>query len=647
MRFRGFGTRLSRRDDYRLFAAFFVLAWVALLSFMQPTYAADDFLDPEKAFVFSAAIAEPSELHLHYEIAPKYYMYRGRFEFDGFPNDAQTPIFPQGTVVYDPTFDEDMEVFHEGVTVVVPLAAPASDGSYQLDITSQGCAEAGLCYPPRTDTLQLAAVDGQYQLSGDAVRNSVPAPINASQLVALQSSASGSIAASSNQGAASSVLQMGDSGLAHWLSQASWVQILGLSFLFGVLLTLTPCVLPMVPIVLAVVVGDAASSSTPASRWRGFSLAAVYVLGMSLVYTLLGVIAGHLGASLSVWLQTPWVLAAFALVLALLALAMFGVFRLQTPSGMQGRLNTLINRLPGGHVGGAFLMGMVSALIVGPCIAAPLAGVLLFISQTGDYFLGGSALFAMAWGQGLLLLIVGAGSRALLPKAGPWMEAINHFFGLLLLATAWWMVSPILPAAVLMLGWALLAMWAALLFGAFSTLPAELGQALRLTRMVLRAIGLLLAAWAVILLIGLAAGGRDSLQPLATLGSSETAQKVVPSPTFTLVNDNQELDALLASTSKPVLLDFYADWCVSCLEMERFTFSDATVANLMGQFTLVQADVTKNTEAHRELLKRFQLFGPPGILFFDRDGVLMPEPRVIGFQNASQFGQTLQRVLVQ
>jgi len=427
--------------------------------------------------------------------------------------------------------------------------------------------------------------------------------------------------------------------------------------LFGVLLTFTPCVLPMVPIVLAVVAGDAKRTGRP-SRGRGLALAASYVLGMSLVYTALGVAAGLVGAGLAAWLQTPWVLSVFAVLLAVLALAMFDVYTFQVPTRFQAGLSQRASRIPGGSWGGAFLMGMISALIVGPCVAAPLAGVLLFISQTGDVVLGGSALFAMAWGQGLLLLVLGATSGALIPRAGPWMEGVKQFFGLLLLATAWWMVQPVVPAWLGMLGWAFLALCAAVMLRPFSAQGRDPAQPLTsagaLWRSVLRVAGLMLAAWSVLLLVGLAGGSRDLFQPLApfkTPAQSASATNIAPGtpgtavvPVFTQVESVAQLDQLVAQADKPVLLDFYADWCVSCIEMERFTFTDPQVAQRMQKFVLVQADVTDNTAEHRELLKRFQLFGPPGIIFFERDGQQMQE-RVIGFQNTTRFASVLDRVL--
>ncbi|MFC4201395.1 protein-disulfide reductase DsbD [Candidimonas humi] len=632
---------------------------------------AADFLEPEQAFAFSAAMAGPAEIDVHYKIAPKYYMYRERFEFALSPDSGRLgkPSFPPGIIEYDPTFDKKLEIYHDGVTIRLPIQ-PGAAGPLKLEVTGQGCAEAGLCYSPMTTEVVLTPVAGGYKASGPGVRSSVPGQ-PAAAAPAGQGPAAGAGAAA-NSGAAStaassSVLDMSDTGFASYLAGAGWGRIVALCLLLGLLLSFTPCVLPMVPILLAIVAGDAGRTSAAGarSRWRGLSLAASYVLGMSVVYTALGVAAGLIGASLAVWLQTPWVLALFAVLLALLALAMFDVYTLQAPSGMQSALNDRVSRIPGGRYGGALLMGMVSALIVGPCVAAPLAGVLLFISQTGNLVLGGLALFALAWGEGLLLLLVGASSGALLPRAGAWMEGVKHLFGWLLLATAWWMLDSVVPPWASMLGWAFLAGFAAVMLGAFEALPAGpgLGAFLRKT------LGLLAALWAALLLVGAATGGGSLLQPLAgwragavagapgvalagasTSGASGSAG-LNPGATeairsrFQRVHSVQELDAALAQAGRPVMLDFYADWCVSCLEMEKFTFSDPAVAGKMSQLLLLQADVTKNTPEDRALLKRFHLFGPPGILFFDAQGKPLPNARVIGFQNAAQFGAVLDGVL--
>lgn len=646
-----------------LAAVFIVL--MSLLGF-HAAMAQDEFLDPEKAFVFSAATQKPDELSVHFEIAPKYYMYRSRFEFSVEPGtDASVlgqPVFPQGLVKYDPTFDEDMEVYYDQVTIRLPLQAGAAQ-PFKVAITGQGCADAGLCYPPDTREITLTPVEGGYAASGDGVVDRVPDP-------AAQAGDAGKSALTGLTGTAAGAggaLSMGDTGFATYLSQAGLVEIVGLSLLLGLLLSFTPCVLPMVPILLAILAGGpagqgqqgaaAASAAGTGStrgrltRKRGLALAAAFVLGMSLVYTALGIAAGLVGASLAGWLQTPWVLSIFAILLALLALAMFDVYTLQSPTGLQTVLNQRLSRIPGGRYGGVFVMGMLSALIVGPCVAAPLAGVLLFISQTGDVILGGTALFALAWGQGLLLLAVGASSGLLLPKAGPWMEGVKHVFGVLLLATAWWMVNPVVPAWLGMLGWALLALWSAAMLGAFDAISraggAGPGAFLR------KALGLLLAAWAVVLLVGLAAGSRDMLRPLSVLSAGGVAGATGPEQLadvrarFVPVSSSDELDQLLATAGRPVMLDFYADWCVSCIEMERFTFSDPSVAQQMSRMLLVQADVTGNTPEDRALLKRFRLFGPPGIIFFDELGRELDDARVVGFMNAEKFGGVLDGVLAQ
>lgn len=640
--------RYQGGDARRLFALMTaVLAALSVAVLMLragPAHAEEDFLDPEVAFVLSAATPAPDTLDVHFKIAPKYYMYRERFEFAVTPDTASSalgePVYPAGIVKYDPTFEKDLEVYYRQVTVRLPLKA--GQQPFTLTVTSQGCADAGLCYPPMTKEIKLVPVAGGYQAQGAHVAASVPAPRSQAELAAETG------AAGSGGVGLGSALQLGDTGFAAYLAAAGWAEIILLSVLLGLLLSFTPCVLPMVPILLAILAGNAGEQKK-LSRWRGLSLAAVFVLGMSIVYTVLGVAAGLIGASLAVWLQTPWVLSLFAILLAVLALAMFDVFTLQAPTAMQSALNHRLSRLPGGRYGGVFLMGMVSALIVGPCVAAPLAGVLLFISQTGDLVLGGTALFAMAWGEGLLLLAVGATSGLLLPKAGPWMNGVKHLFGILLLATAWWMVNSILPGWLNMLGWALLALWGGAMLGAFDAIPAGAGAG----RFLNKALGLLLALWAAVLIVGMAAGGREVLRPLAPFAGTGQSMGAAASglsmdavkKQFTQVRSVGELDNLLANTNRPVMLDFYADWCVSCIEMEKFTFSDPGVAAQMSQLLLVQADVTKNTDDDRALLKRFNLFGPPGIIFFDAQGRQMADARVVGFKNAEAFGAVLDRVL--
>lgn len=632
-----------------------VVAFLAVVMLAGAAHAAeDDFLDPEDAFRYSAAMSAPDTLDIHFAIAPAYYMYRERFEIEAPPGVVTDVGYPPGLVKYDPTFEKNMEVYYGQVTLRLRLGAPGEGteapaaGPHVLAIVSQGCADAGLCYPPERRELQLVHEGGRWKVEGPGVTDRVPAPL---EVVLGKDGRPAGGNSATDAPAGLNPFDFGDTTLAAWLQNAGWLQVVGLCLLLGLLLAFTPCVLPMVPILMAVIAGSADRART-LSRARGLALAAAFVLGMSVVYTVLGVFAGMLGSGLMIWLQTPWVLATFAALLAFLALAMFDVFTLQAPAAMQTALHERLNRLPGGRYGGVFLMGMLSALIVGPCVAAPLAGVLLFISQTGNLWLGGTALFALAWGSGIPLLLLGASSGALLPRAGAWMEGVKWAFGLLLLATAWWMLSSLLPDWLLMLGWAALAAAAAVMMGAFDPLPSGAGPG----RHFLKAAGLMLAAWALLMLVGLAGGGRDPFRPLApyqvAAGVSAGAPAAGGSPDvaaalkrrFVQVGSLDELEQVLASVDRPVMLDFYADWCVSCIEMERFTFSDRGIARALDGFVLVQADVTANTPEHRALLKKFRLFGPPGIIFFDAQGREL-DIRVVGFQNAERFGRSLQAVL--
>lgn len=604
----------------RCLLAWCLLALALLASWLPGARAEEDFLPPEQAFAFSAAMVAPDALEVRFRIAPGYYMYRERFAFAAEPAGAIAgdPVFPRGEVKYDPTFEKDMEVYHDGVAIRLPLAAV--DAAVALTVTSQGCADAGLCYPPMQSTARLLPAGAGYEVDAGAPQRGA--------------------------GTLQGWLQAGDTGLAQGIADSGWLQAAGVFFVLGLLLSLTPCVLPMVPILSALILGRGGGQDAvhPASRWRGLGLAAAYVLGMSVVYTAVGIAAGLSGLGLAAWLQTPWVLGLFAALLALFALAMFDVYTLQLPAGLQSRLSERAARIPGGRAAGALLMGAVSALIVGPCVAAPLAGALLYISQTRDVVLGGAALFAMAWGMGVPLLLVGASSGALLPRAGAWMETVKRLFGLLLLATAWWMLMPVLASWAQMLGWALLAAFAAVLLRAFEPLPQPAG----LARMAGKALGLFLALLAVVLVVGVASGGRDPLQPLSHLAGSGRTQAGALAGTevvrFTRIRSSAELDAVLARADRPVMLDFYADWCVACKEMERFTFSDPAVAAQMSRMLLLQADVTANDAQDRELLRRFRLFGPPGIVFFAPGGRELPE-RVVGFQGADRFGAVLTRVL--
>lgn len=602
--------------------------WLILALLWLPAFA-KDFLPPDVAFEMRARMAAAEVLMVRFDIKPGYYMYRERFEFESQAAGLKFEqiSLPPGVIKYDPTFEKDMALFFNSVEFALPLptAPPVTSGNFMVFVISQGCAEAGLCYPPMRSAVELRWVTDRYEIVRQQTLVDEDQPFTGS-------------AATAPSGWLSLLFSGDDTGFAGVLSAASLWQTGLLFFGLGVLLALTPCVLPMIPILSVLIVGQ----GQQVSRTRGLSLAAAYVLGMSVVYTLLGVLAGLSGAGLAAWLQTPWVLALFAILLVVLGLAMFDVLRIEMPAALQTRLSQTASGFKGGRLWAALAMGAISALIVGPCVAAPLAGALLYISQTSDWLLGGSALFAMAWGMGLPLLVVGASAGTLLPRAGAWMNGVKAFFGVLLFATAWWMLSPVIPAWVQILGWSVLAVLSAVLLRAFDALPPNpsLGAAMG------KALGLLLALLAIVWVVGLASGGRSLLDPLSHWARNTTGVGAEPvKARFEPVRSVSQLESILVASTRPVMLDFYADWCVSCKEMEAFTFTDQAVIQRMGQMQLLKADVTANNSEDRALLKRFRLFGPPGIIFFAPGGREIREIRVVGFQDAGKFAATLDQVL--
>jgi thiol:disulfide interchange protein DsbD len=547
-----------------------------LLALCSPGRAADpELLEPDKAFRFSASAIAPDLIEVRYRIAPGYYLYRDKFQFSASAAGLQpglqpvmlqfaAPRMPRGELHQDAFFGS-VETYRGELVFQLPLQTILPPGqSFELSVTSQGCADLGVCYVPQVQRARIVAA--------------------ASSLVASSANAADDGAPQSDESRYFALLQAG----------LSWRTLL-FFFIAGLALTFTPCVLPMVPILSGIIVGqqqlvqDAHHHHRPgesrlllrhAARLRALSLSLAYVLGMALTYTAIGIAAALSGQLFSALLQNPWVLGAFAALFVLLGLSMFGLFDLRLPLSWSERLHRWSLAVPGGRYGGVLLLGMLSAAIVSPCVAAPLAGALLYISQQGDVWLGGSALFVMALGMGVPLIVVGVTEGALLPRAGRWMNRVKQAFGVLMLAVAVWIVLPVLPASVSLSGW----------------LP----------------------------------------------GSSTAA----PSVQFVRIDDLDQLAQQLriAAQDKPVMLDFYADWCVSCKEMERYTFTDAAVRERLDRLLLLQVDVTANTPAHRELLKRFRLFGPPGIIFFAPGGRELSGLRVIGYQPAEKFVRVLDAV---
>ncbi len=585
-----------------------------------PAAAADEFLDPLDAFKASVRAADARTVEVTFEVAPGYYLYDEQFAFTADGATIGTPQLPEGKVKYDETFQKDVETHRDVLRIAVPVEqAPPR---FTLAVNYQGCADKGLCYPP----MQLRAQVSLAGFGGDGRVRILPGRDVMPSFAAAADAAGATPAVAINT--ASSV---DGAPLDAALRSGRFWSVVGIFLAAGVLLSLTPCVLPMLPILSSIIVGQ----GRPATRGRGLALAAGYSLGMALVYTALGIGAGLAGEGLAAALQNAWVLGAFAAALVLLSLSMFGLYELRLPHALHNLLGAAAARLPGGRFAGVFAMGGLSALIVSPCVAAPLAGALLYLSQTRDVLLGGAALFALACGMSVPLLLLGASAGALLPKAGAWMEGVKHFFGVLLLGVALWIVQPVLPAPLALALWSVLSIGCAVAL--FRTSHAA-GRAAALRRMLRQGAAAALGVFGLLQMIGAASGGADPLQPLVHLAGSRPDSQALP---FRLVRNTAELDAAVGAAGRPVMLDFYADWCVSCKEMERFTFSDPAVRARLAGAVLLKADVTQNNADDRALLKRFALFGPPGTIFFDPQGREIAGTRVIGYQDTRRFAETL------
>lgn len=584
----------------------------------------DEFLPADQAFKLAVKTIDKDTLQASFTIADNYYLYRDKIKFSlkgGTRIDAV--ILPKGEIKADPSFG-NTEVYHRSFQATIKLKREGSgEQAVSLAAAYQGCSEKGVCYPPVQKTIALVLPAVAAAPVEAALQSAVAADV---EMVAPAKP----VEAQGNESSRIGALLKGGS---FWLIMVSF-------FGFGLLLALTPCVFPMIPILSGIIVGQGHALT----KSRAFVLSLAYVLGMALTYAAVGVAAGMSGTLLSAALQNPWVLGGFALVFVALAFSMFGFYSLQMPSFIQSRFTEASNRVGSGGTAGIFAMGALSAVIVGPCVAAPLAGALLYISQTGDMVLGGSALFSLALGMGAPLLLVGVSAGALLPRAGGWMEAVKSFFGVLLLGMAIWLVSPVISAAVHMLLWAGLLIVSAMYLRAIDPLPHPASGFAKFWK----GVGVVALIVGVALLIGVLSGSRDMLQPLSGLHAEGAEAKAagMEALRFERVKNVAELESRLKQANgKVVMLDFYADWCISCKEFDRFTFSDAKVQAKLRDVVLLQVDVTANSENDKALLKKFGLFGPPGIIFFDKSGKELSDARVIGYVPPEKFIVSLDAII--
>jgi len=554
----------------------------------------DDFLSPDQAFKLDIKAVSASQALASFKVEPGYYLYKQRIKFaivDASTGQIAEVSLPIGEMKNDPNFGEQ-EVYHHDFEVKLTLSNAKNPS---IKATYQGCSEKGLCYAPQTKTFQL-----------DSSSATIPPTENVT-----------ATSTESDDTTASNLLKSGK-----W-----WLIILGF-FGAGLLLAFTPCVFPMIPILSSIIIGKNAH----VTRWHAFNLSLAYTLGMALTYTLAGIAAGLSGQLLSNALQTPWALGLGAAIFVLLALSMFGFYELKLPHAIENRFFNWSNRIKGGHLLSDFLMGAISALIISPCVAAPLAGALLYISKTNDVVLGGVALFSLSMGMGLPLLLIGASAGTLLPKVGAWMNAVRNLFGVLMLGVAVWLITPIIPIWLQLTLWAALLIVPAIYMHALDALPADSKPALKL----FKGIALMMLIAGIALLIGALSGAKSPLQPLSGLlaGGNSSTHSALNFKRIQSVSDlNQQIKT---AQGKIVMVDFYADWCVSCKEYEQFVFSDPTVQDLLKNTVLLQADVTANNNDDQALLKRFELFGPPGIIFFDAQGQEIT-PKIVGYKNAQQF----------
>lgn len=583
-----------------------------IILFFTATLFAVSFLQPDEAFKPAISQVNKNTISIEIGLGDQIYLYQDKLKIeDADPNDGINFITVNtATKAVD---HEGEKVYEESPVTTIGLAKKenvSGEHTVRVKLSYQGCSAAGLCYEPQESvlTLTLNADDlsvGATTLTANKIIPSAPQKDNKTI---------------SETDQIADVIKGG----------SLWVIIISF-FGFGLLLSLTPCVFPMIPIISSVILAQGEGMGAKKAFW----LSLVYVLSMAVAYTIAGILAGLFGANLQAAFQTPWIITTFALVFVLLALSMFDVYELQIPGFIQSRISKLSGQRSG--VIGVAVMGFLSALIVGPCVAAPLAGALIYIGQTGDALLGGAALFSLSIGMGIPLLIVGTSSGKFMPKPGMWMDVIKAIFGVMLLGIAIWMVGRVLDENVTLLLWGGLAVFVAINMNALEPIGEHPAWS---SKSNVKALGLLIFIYGFTLLIGGMAGAKNLLHPLDPFlaQTKEVSVSANAHKTFEKITSIEELDAILANNKgKKVLVDFYADWCTSCKEYEEITFANNAVKTAMDKFVLVQVDVTANDDASSAITKKYGIFGPPAILFFDEKGVQNKEATIIGFKEPVEF----------
>ncbi|NOQ34500.1 MAG: protein-disulfide reductase DsbD [Methylococcaceae bacterium] len=565
----------------------------------------DELLPAEEAFQFFATVKNENSLQLNWMIADGYYLYKEKVKLrliDSQNVELGTYEIPHGEPTHDEAFGK-VEIFHHELKFDVALLRKTTNAeTIVLEADFQGCADRGVCYPPMTKQISL-----NLPVAKQITPTVKATTVNATPLVSEQNQIANAL-------------------------QKDTLPLTLLSFFgFGLLLSLTPCIFPMIPILSGIIVGQGKNITTK----KAFLLSLAYVVASALTYTVFGILAALFGSNLQAAFQQTWVIALFSSIFILLSLSMFGFYHLELPKSLQAKLHDSSDKHREGSYLGAGIMGALSSLIVGPCVAAPLAGALIYIGQSGDVVLGGSALFVMGLGMGAPLLIVGASAGKLLPKAGHWLNSTKAVFGVIMLAVALWMLERILPATIIMLLWAILFIISSIYLHAIEALPPECSG----WRKLWKGFGLVLLIYGVLLLVGVSAGNTNPLKPLQGIGVANAAAHK-EGLKFEHINSLAELNTQIEKASANgqwVMFDFYADWCISCKEMEAFTFTDPKVKQRLKNVVLLQVDVTKNSELDKELLSHFNLIGPPAILFFGIDKKEHSQYRVIGYQDTATF----------